>query len=134
MIKAVLFDFDGTLVDTNSLIIRTLEEAFAHMSPDRKFTKAEILDCIGPTLEQTGKKYFYDDFTTFVEYYRELNHKYHDEMIEVYPGIQQMLEALKHKGLNLAIVTSKRRDFAIKGLKKAGLFQFLIISSHQMML
>ena len=124
MIKAVLFDFDGTLADTNPLIIRTFKETFARMLPDRTLTEAEILDCIGPTLEQTGEKYFPGNATAFVEAYRELNLKYHDEMIEIYPGIKEMLEKLAQKGLRLAIVSSKKRDFVIRGLKQTDLFAF----------
>ena len=124
MIKAVLFDFDGTLADTNPLIIRTFKETFAALLPERVFTEAEILDCIGPTLEQTGDIYFPDDPEGFVEAYRALNLKYHDEMIEVYPGITQMLETLQEKGLKLAIVSSKKRDFVIRGLQQTNLFQF----------
>jgi len=124
MIKAVLFDFDGTLADTNPLIIRTFEETFASMLPDRPLTKEEILDCVGPTLEQTGIKYFSERSTEFVEAYRELNSLYHDDMIEVYPGIEEMLERLHKKGLKLAVVSSKKRDFVIRGLKQTNLFEY----------
>jgi len=124
MIKAVLFDFDGTLADTNPLIIRTFTETFATMLTDRTLTDAEILTCVGPTLEETGAKYFPENPNAFVDAYRELNSKYHDEMIKIYPGIKEMVSILKEKGLKLAIVSSKRRDFVIRGLKQTELFQF----------
>jgi len=124
MIKAVLFDFDGTLADTNPLIIRTFTETFASLLPERPFTMAEILECIGPTLDQTGEIYFPDNPNKFVEAYRALNSKYHDEMIELYPRITEMLETLKQMDLKLAIVSSKRRDFVIRGLKQTNLFEF----------
>jgi len=124
MIKAVLFDFDGTLANTNPLIIRSFEETFALMLTDRTLTRAEILDCIGPTLEQTGAIYFPDNPNKFVETYRELNSQYHDEMIELYSGMPEMLEALKKMNLKLAIVSSKRRDFVIRGLEQTQLYHF----------
>jgi len=124
MIKAVLFDFDGTLADTNPLIIRTFEEIFATLLPERAFTQDEILACIGPTLQQTGEKYFPDNPNGFVAAYQELNMKYHDEMIEVYPGIDKMLEALAERGLRLAIVSSKKRNAVIRGLTQTGLLHF----------
>jgi len=129
MIKAVFFDFDGTLVDTNPLIIRTFNETFDALLNDRKLSEAEILDCIGPTLDETGKKYFPDSPQQFVDHYRELNLKYHDDMVEIYPGISQMLEALKRMGLSLAIVSSKKRDVVIRGLQLMDLekyFDFIL--------
>jgi len=124
MIKAVLFDFDGTLADTNPLIIKTFKETFATLLPDQPFTDSEIINCIGPTLEQTGRKYFPEDPETFVNVYRELNGKYHDEMIKIYPGILEMVSILKEKGLKLAVVSSKRRDFVVRGLRQTGLLDF----------
>lgn len=124
MIKAVLFDFDGTLADTNPLIIRTFDETFAALLPERTMTMKEIYDCIGPTLEQTGEKYFPDNPAVFVEHYRKLNDKYHDDMIEIYPGVVQMLTELQKKGLKLAIVSSKRRDFVIRGLIQTKILEF----------
>ncbi|MCL1990765.1 MAG: pyrophosphatase PpaX [Defluviitaleaceae bacterium] len=124
MIKAILFDFDGTLADTNPLIIRTFTETFAAILPHLKVTQDEILTCIGPTLEQTGEKYLPENPDQFVSYYRMLNVKYHDDMIDIYPGIQEMLAVLQEKGLTLVIVSSKKRDFVIRGLKKLALFHF----------
>lgn len=124
MIKAVLFDFDGTLADTNPLIIRTFEETFNTLSPERALTREKVLDCIGPTLEQTGEKYFPDNPQAFVDYYRNLNDKYHDEMIAIFPGVIEMVKTLRDKGLKLAIVSSKRRDFVIRGLQQTKLLEY----------
>lgn len=124
MIKAILFDFDGTLADTNPLIIRTFKETFAKMLKEKTLTEEEILACVGPTLEETGEKYFPENPQAFVDGYRTLNDKYHDDMINIYPGIIQMMEALVAKGLKLAIVSSKRRDFVIRGMKCVDLYDY----------
>ena len=124
MIKAILFDFDGTLVDTNPLIIRSFKETFKKLLPDRQFSQEEILDCIGPTLEQTGKKYFPGNPKAFAEIYREYNLRYHDEMIEVYPGVKEMLAQVKQMNLTLVIVTSKRRDVLLRGLQQTDLSDY----------
>jgi len=129
MIKGILFDFDGTLVDTNPLILRTLRETFAALLPDQVMTEQEILDCIGPTLDETGRKYFPDNPDSFITHYRKLNLAYHDDMIEIYPGVIEMLEELQHRGLRLAIVSSKKRDVVLRGLQLMNLehyFDFIL--------
>jgi len=129
MIKAVFFDFDGTLVDTNPLIIRTFNETFANLLPDRTLSDSEILDCIGPTLQQTGEKYFPGRVQEFVDHYRELNLAYHDDMVEIYKGIVEMLEALQQMGLHLAVVSSKKRDVVLRGMRLLDLekyFDFIL--------
>lgn len=117
MIKAILFDFDGTLVDTNPLIIRSFTETFKVLFPEREFTQQELQDCIGPTLEETGRKYYPTNPNHLVEIYRRICWQYHDEMIEVYPGVEEMLKALKMMDLKLVIVTSKKRDMLLRGLE-----------------
>jgi len=124
MIKGILFDFDGTLVNTNPLIIRTLTETFAELLPERPLSEAEILDCIGPTLEETGQKYFPENPQQFVDHYRQLNLAYHDGMIAEYPGIMAMLESLRSLGLKLAIVSSKKRDVVLRGMRLMGMERF----------
>ena len=58
-----------------------------------------------------------------------------DEMIEVFPGIIEMLQALKGLGLRLVIVTSKKRDMTLKGLKCLKMFDYfdLIVSSDDIL-
>ncbi len=57
MLKAVLFDLDGTLVNTNHLIFNSFRQAFSELMSHRVLSDEEIMDCIGPTLHQTGEKY-----------------------------------------------------------------------------
>ena len=124
MIKAILFDFDGTLVDTNQLIIRSFNETFKKLFPNRCFTESEIMDCIGPTLEETGQKYYAEDPKSLVDIYRGFCWQYHDEMIVIYPGIEEMLKSLKEMGLKLVIVTSKKTDMATRGLEVTKLLSY----------
>ena len=123
-IKAILFDFDGTLADTNALIIRTFEETLAQLLPERTFGREEILNFIGPTLEQTGCALFGGNGKSFTTLYRRINAKYHDDMISAYPGVVDMVAELKTRGYKLAIVSSKKRDFLIRGMKCVGLYPY----------
>jgi len=124
MIKGILFDFDGTLANTNPLILRTLRETFATMLPQRPLSEAEILECIGPTLHETGLIYFPDNPQAFVDHYRHLNLLYHDSMVEPYPGIIEMLDSLKAMGMPMAVVSSKKRDVVERGLRLLGMADY----------
>ena len=54
MLKAILFDLDGTLLNTNNLIFNSFCQAFEELLSDRTLSDEEIIDCIGPKLQQTG--------------------------------------------------------------------------------
>ena len=131
MLKAILFDLDGTLVNTNQLIFNSFQKAFKELLKENTLSNEEIINCIGPTLEQTGEKYYPQDPNAFVEYYRHYYQMNHDDMIEIFPGIIEMLENLKQLQLKLVIVTSKKRDMTIKALKYLNIYDYfdLIVSS-----
>lgn len=133
MIKGVLFDLDGTLLNTNDLIIKSFRETFKHYYPNREFTHQEIIDCIGPTLEQTAMKYYPQNIEEMVSMYRHHYVLNHDELINIYPGIEEMLKTLKGLGLKLAIVTSKKRDMTLKAMEHTNVLDYFdaIISSDE---
>ena len=111
MIHAVLFDLDGTLIDTNELIIDSFKHTFEFFNKSIP-TREDIIDCFGEPLHGTMSKFF-DDGEQAVKVYREFNLKYHDERIDSYGNAKEMLKALKDKGIKLGIVTSKNKNIAI---------------------
>lgn len=133
MIKGVLFDLDGTLLNTNDLIIKSFRETFKYYYKEREFTHQEIIDCIGPTLEQTAKKYYPENIEELISLYRHHYVLNHDELIEIYPGIIEMIQNLKSLGLKLAIVTSKKRDMTLKAMQHMDILDYfdVIISSDE---
>lgn len=115
MLNAVLFDLDGTLIDTNELIIDSFKHTFEVLKKSVP-TRDKIISCFGEPLYETMNKFF-DDANEAVEIYREFNLKYHDDRISSYKNATEILESLKNKGYKLAIVTSKNRSTALRGLK-----------------
>lgn len=123
--KALLFDFDGTLLDTNELIIQTfmhvLEERFPQYSPK------DCINFIGPSLKETFEQLTPNEVEEMIEKYRQWNEAHHDELVKEFEVVVPTLEQLKEQGIRLVIVSTKRKDTIEKGLNIMGakhLFEF----------
>ncbi len=132
MIKTVLFDLDGTLINTNELIIASFTHTLDHYAPD-KYTREDIINFIGEPLDVSMQKVNPEAISEMVAYYREHNLRVHDELVTPYPAIKETLEALKKAGISCGIVTTKQSKTAKKGLELMGLdsyFEVLVGYDH----
>lgn len=114
--KALLFDFDGTLLNTNELIIRT----FMHVLNDKfpgQYSSEDCLQFIGPSLKETFERITPNEVDEMIAKYRAWNHAHHDEYVKEYDGVNETLEKLKKQGHKLAIVSTKKRETIERGLK-----------------
>lgn len=122
MIKAVLFDFDGTLLNTNDLIFTSYEYAFQKVL-GRSITEEEIHDLYGKPLYSSLAKY--GEFQDMLcDTYREFNELHHDELVKTFDGAADGVRKIKEHGFKTAIVTSKRRYTLEKGIRILGLDGF----------
>ncbi len=121
MINTILFDLDGTLIDTNPLILKSFEHTLSYYYPERTFTEAELLPFIGPTLEKSFSELNAKQWKEMVAFYRSYNIAMHDALVLEYPGVLDGLRRLKEQGYKMAVVTSKSRRVALKGIELFGL-------------
>jgi len=119
MIKAILFDFDGTLINTNDLIFTSYRHAFKTVQ-NREIKMPEMLEMYGRPLAVSLEKYG-EDKEKLYKAYREFNANSHDELIKKFEGAAEGVKKLKELGLKLAVVTSKRIDMLRKGIDFLGL-------------
>ncbi|MCP1145838.1 pyrophosphatase PpaX [Lysinibacillus endophyticus] len=130
--KALLFDFDGTLLDTNELIIQT----FMHVLEERfpgQYSPKDCMKFIGPSLKETFEQITPNEVTEMIEKYRQWNAAHHDELVKEFDGVLPTLEKLKELGIKMAIVSTKRSDTIEKGLDLMGakhFFEFWIGIDH----
>jgi pyrophosphatase PpaX len=141
-LRAVLFDFDGTLVNTTPLILRcfraTCEQVFGFACEDAAYIQtfgiplqtamaqmierltvegriAAMADPLAKAEELTGT-------------YRAFNERWHDEMIQPIAGVDEMLQELKQRGFRLGLVTSKKRAGAERGMRLYGMAELFDLS------
>jgi pyrophosphatase PpaX len=118
---AVLFDLDGTVLDSHGLILaswRHVRDTFGLTGDDAAF-QAEIGRPLVSIFERWATDAAHRD--ALVAAYREHNDRVHDAMVVAFPGIAALLGALAAQGVALAVVTSKSRSFALRGLRVGGL-------------
>ena len=126
--KALLFDFDGTLLDTNELIIQTFMHVLEEKFPGQ-YSPNDCMKFIGPSLKQTFDEITPDEVEEMIAKYRQWNEEHHDELVKEYDAVVSTLTELKEQGIRLAIVSTKRRETIFKGLQLMGvtdLFEFVI--------
>lgn len=121
----VLFDLDGTLVDTKELIFASFQHTFEKYKSDYTLSQEELYSFMGPTLKDTFLKYFKEDeVDEIIAYYREYNIKHHDELVKEFPGTKDMLNYLKKNDYALGIVSNKVEATVRMGLEKCGLSEY----------
>ncbi|MFS0864019.1 pyrophosphatase PpaX [Fredinandcohnia sp. 179-A 10B2 NHS] len=122
-INTLLFDLDGTLIDTNELISESFLHTLEIYYPGQ-YTKEDVIPFNGPTLYETFTSLDPDRAEEMVAEYRRFNHEKHDELVTEFPGVFNTIKALKEQGLKLGIVTTKMRNTVNMGLKLTKLDQF----------
>jgi pyrophosphatase PpaX len=122
-INTLLFDLDGTLIDTNDLIIESFLHTLNHYYPEQ-YGREDILTFLGPPLYDTFVKMDETRVDEMITHYRDFNMTNHDTLVKEFDGVYETVKALHEKGLKLGIVTTKMRQTVVMGLKLTGLDQF----------
>lgn len=122
--KIIILDFDGTLGDTASVIIKTMHETIRELSlPPR--TDEECAAMIGLRLVEIPSVLFPEcdlDGELYAETYRRLFDIYNtDGAVNLYPNVIRTLKELKARGLTLTIASSRGRTSLTKFVNNLGL-------------
>jgi pyrophosphatase PpaX len=124
----VLFDLDGTVVDSGAIILASMRHATREVL-GRDYSDEELLQTVGgPGLEAQMHALAPDQVDRLVDVYRAHNEPLHDEL-EACAGMEDVLVRLRVEGRRLGIVTAKRRvtvELAFARVPIAHLFETVV--------
>jgi len=114
--KAIIFDFDGTLVDSEITIYQCFQSITRYLAPERVDYAKNIL--IGPPLRDTASEilgpHHQGQLDEFVKKFIEMHDDHAIKNTQPYNGVIKTLKKLSSKGISMAVATNKRYAPTIK--------------------
>lgn len=124
MVKLLIFDMDGTLIDTDEVLYKTWKELFELYKPkDYTIDREFIRSFSGPPIESSIARAFPEKDPDFIlSEYRKRTAKYYDTDLKFFDNEKDVLNKLYKDGYILTIATSKNRPMTEKSLQIFGVF------------
>ncbi|MBQ6389295.1 MAG: HAD family hydrolase [Mogibacterium sp.] len=119
--KYIIFDFDGTLCNTNDIIVESWQAAFEHYLGHR-VPRREIEATFGEILVHTiGQKIPDAPVQEVVDYYRAYQDANQQGQVHVFDGIRELLTELRARGCKIGVATSRTAYSFWNYMKQFGL-------------
>ncbi|MBQ9960907.1 MAG: HAD-IIIA family hydrolase [Firmicutes bacterium] len=117
MVNTVIFDFDGTLIDTNDVILASWQHTYRHFL-GHDVSVEHITKTFGEPLMKTLAREFPDvPPQESAEVYRTYQRKMAADMVKLFPGVVEMLQTVKDRGYKIGIVTSRTKESTMNYLE-----------------
>ncbi|MBQ1401606.1 MAG: HAD-IA family hydrolase [Firmicutes bacterium] len=114
----VLFDFDGTVMNTNDVIIASWQHTFRTIDGKEREV-SEIARTFGEPIVKTMKRLFPQvPVEESLKIYRSYQYDYFDDLVTLFPGMKELLVKLRKTGYKTGLVTSRMRNTTYRGLEK----------------
>jgi pyrophosphatase PpaX len=118
--RAALFDLDGTLIDTDELVLSAFQHALqvrGHPEVDAR----EVRSQFGRPNREAFAALVEGDAEALTSSYREYFCLHHDRLAKAFPGVEEGLRALRDAGIRTGVVTSRARESALVSLRRFAL-------------
>ena len=125
--NVVLFDMDGTIANTDELVVESIQELCAkHNIPAPSRETCYYFS--GPPIRESLKTFPGDvDVETLFKDFYGISLKKYDQMVVSYPNCRYILAKLKERGIKLGVVTNKAHDAAMHCLEVIGLWDLFSV-------
>ncbi len=117
--KLIVFDLDGTLLDTTEGILKSVKDTVSHYNLP-EIGDDVIQSFIGPPIQNTFEKHYGltdNDLQEATDYFRTVYSQQNLLFARVYDGIYELFQYMKDNGFVSSVATYKREDYAIRLLK-----------------
>jgi len=125
-IEAILFDLDGTLLDTSEGIRHSVRYALEKLGLPQP-SDERIREFVGPPIQESLQRYAglsIEEAQVGANIFRDFYKKEALFEASLYDGIISLLERLKKDGIKIAVATYKREDYAIDILRHFGIASY----------
>lgn len=128
-IRAIIFDFDGTLADTLPLVYHSFQTVFKEFD-GKHFTDEEIKSMFGPAEPAIIEEHLLsDEKEAAIDMYFKTYSENHDDFVIRNDKMHTLITGLKDKGINLGIVTGKSKrslEISLERLGMEALFDYRV--------
>jgi pyrophosphatase PpaX len=122
MYQLILFDLDGTVADTELVMVQTMLSFIDQYTPTKKTTLNELIKISGPPLVETLQAYFpKENPVELAKAFAIKARTFYPKFAVAFPGIKSLLQACEQLKIPVGIVTSKMRVNALFTLDVIGL-------------
>jgi len=124
-ITTVLFDFDGTIMNTNEIVIKSWQHTYRTVKGE-ELPAERIVKTFGEPLYITMARLFPQIAPeTGIEIYRSYLREHYAFMIKPFPGMVDLVIEVKERGYKTGLVTSRVKDTTVSGLVQFGLYSHM---------
>lgn len=116
--KVLLFDLDGTLCDTDEMIVQTMQAIYKEFKPVKERAREELYYFSGPPIRDTLANEFPDQDPDYMyDVFKKVSKGFYKDYVYPYKDEIETLIALKEKGYRLGVVTNKGLPLTIYSLE-----------------
>ena len=120
--KLLLFDLDGTLCDTDEMVVQTMFAIYKKYKPTVARTREELYYFSGPPIRETLKREFPNySADEMYDAFKRISYDFYAPYVKAYKGEVEVLKELKDKGYVLGVVTNKGLPLTIYSLELCGI-------------